>query len=88
MFAAFGGILYGYDTGTINGIIAMPAWLEIFGKSGVGTVTPENPQGDGITAGTTSLVVSLLSAGTFFGALLAYPTGDFLGRRYRPLFLI
>jgi MFS family permease len=88
VFAAFGGILYGYDTGTINGIIAMPAWLEIFGESGLDKITPENPQGNGITAGTTSLVVSLLSAGTFFGALLAYPTGDFLGRRYRWLFLI
>lgn len=29
----------------------------------------------------TSLIVSILSAGTFFGALWAAPTGDFLGRR-------
>lgn len=29
-----------------------------------------------------ALVVSILSAGTFFGALTAAPFGDFLGRRY------
>jgi len=80
-FAAFGGILYGYDTGTISGIIAMPAWLEIYGSPGIGTATPENPQAYGITASTTSLVVSILSAGTFFGALAAYPVGDIIGRK-------
>jgi len=31
-FAAFGGILFGYDTGTISGIIAMQDWLHTFGK--------------------------------------------------------
>ncbi|CAK7235885.1 Plasma membrane low glucose sensor [Sporothrix bragantina] len=34
-----------------------------------------------LTTGQTSLVVSILSAGTFFGALAAGPTGDFFGRR-------
>jgi MFS family permease len=85
-FAAFGGILYGYDTGTISGIIAMPAWLRIYGEAGIGDVTAENPQGYGISSSTTSLVVSILSAGTFCGALAAYPTGDYLGRRYRLTF--
>jgi sugar porter (SP) family MFS transporter len=80
-FAAFGGILYGYDTGTISGIIAMPAWLQIFGQPGLGTQTADNPQAYGISAQTTSLVVSILSAGTFFGALGAYPVGDYLGRK-------
>jgi len=80
-FAAFGGILFGYDTGTISGIIAMPAWLKIYGSPGIGTVTPDNPNAYGITASTTSLVVSILSAGTFFGALAAYPVGDIIGRK-------
>lgn len=39
-------------------------------------------QADGtITASEDALIVSILSAGTFFGALLAAPFGDLLGRR-------
>jgi MFS family permease len=34
-----------------------------------------------ITAAQDSLIVSILSAGTFFGALTAAPIGDLLGRR-------
>ena len=59
----------------------MPAWLKIYGQPGLGDVTSDNPQGYGITASTTSLVVSILSAGTFFGALAAYPVGDAIGRK-------
>ncbi|KAG6836088.1 hypothetical protein H0H93_011500 [Arthromyces matolae] len=35
-FAAFGGILFGYDTGTIGGIMAMPDWLQQFVIAGFG----------------------------------------------------
>jgi len=35
----------------------------------------------GITASQSSEIVSILSAGTFFGALTAAPTCDFFGRR-------
>jgi SP family sugar:H+ symporter-like MFS transporter len=39
-------------------------------------------QPDGkLTASEDSLIVSILSAGTFFGALLAAPCADILGRR-------
>ncbi|KAG6852754.1 hypothetical protein C0991_009332 [Blastosporella zonata] len=74
-FAAFGGILFGYDTGTIGGIIAMDDWLHLFGKydDTLKWYLPTNDQ---------SLVVSILSAGTFFGALLAYPMGDMVGRKW------
>ncbi|CAF3706369.1 unnamed protein product [Rotaria sordida] len=74
-FAAFGGFLYGYDTGTIAGIIDMNYFLQTFGDR----------QSDGtyqLTSQNKSLIVSILSAGTFFGALLGYPAGDFLGRRW------
>lgn len=35
-----------------------------------------------ITPAQDSLIVSILSAGTFFGALLAAPVADFIGRRW------
>lgn len=46
MFAAFAGILYGYDTGTISGIQTMDYWKKEF----------DNPSEDKI-----SLIVSILS---------------------------
>lgn len=49
----------------------MPYWLETFSTDGTNT----------ITAAQKSLIVSILSAGTFFGALTAAPTGDFFGRK-------
>ncbi|KIM38716.1 hypothetical protein M413DRAFT_75786 [Hebeloma cylindrosporum] len=74
-FVGFGGILFGYDTGTIGGIIAMDDWLHTFGKfdSSLGYYLATNDK---------SLVVSILSAGTFFGALLAFPMGDMVGRKW------
>ncbi|EIM86920.1 MFS monosaccharide transporter [Stereum hirsutum FP-91666 SS1] len=77
-FAAFGGILYGYDTGTISGIIAMNDWLCTFGDVAGDSCT--------ITSSTKSLVVSILSAGTFFGALASAPVGDYLGRKWGLIF--
>ncbi|KAG9519001.1 general substrate transporter, partial [Aureobasidium melanogenum] len=75
-FAAFGGVLYGYDTGTISDILAMPYWLKLFA-----THTDPTTGKPAITSGQSSEIVSLLSVGTFFGALLAAPTGDLLGRK-------
>ncbi|ELU43663.1 sugar (and other) transporter domain-containing protein [Rhizoctonia solani AG-1 IA] len=78
-FAAFGGILYGYDTGVISGIKEMDDWLRTFGHQ---TATGKYA----ITTGQESLVVSILSAGTFVGALLAAPVGDFIGRKWGVVF--
>ncbi|KAI4720891.1 general substrate transporter [Aureobasidium sp. EXF-10727] len=74
-FVAFGGVLYGYDTGTISDILAMDYWLKLFATHTDATGAPI------ITASQSSEIVSLLSVGTFFGALLAAPSGDFLGRK-------
>lgn len=53
----------------------MPYWLS-------GFATEVNAQGEPeLTASQDSLIVSILSAGTFFGALTAAPFGDLLGRR-------
>ncbi|OBT53655.1 hypothetical protein VE04_06101 [Pseudogymnoascus sp. 24MN13] len=75
-FVAFGGILFGYDTGTISGIIAMDYWKALF------TDGTRDANGDpDISASNTAAIVSILSAGTFFGSLSAAPFADFLGRR-------
>ncbi|OAL07174.1 general substrate transporter [Phaeosphaeriaceae sp. SRC1lsM3a] len=76
LFVAFGGVLFGYDTGTIGGILGMKYWRDTFSTG------YRNKDGDlDITAEQSSLIVSILSAGTFFGALTAAPSADFLGRR-------
>ncbi|EKM81722.1 hypothetical protein AGABI1DRAFT_90109 [Agaricus bisporus var. burnettii JB137-S8] len=79
-FSAFGGILFGYDTGVINGVKVMAPWLERFG---------DTVDADGLAALSSSresLVVSILSAGTFFGALLGAPAADYLGRKWGIIF--
>ncbi|KJA21011.1 hypothetical protein HYPSUDRAFT_42596 [Hypholoma sublateritium FD-334 SS-4] len=80
-FAGFGGILFGYDTGTIGGVIAMDNWLENFGKFDISLIDNGN-NGWFIPTNDKSLVVSILSAGTFFGALFAFPMGDRVGRKW------
>ncbi|KAH7313807.1 glucose transporter-like protein [Stachybotrys elegans] len=75
-FVAFGGVLFGYDTGTISGILAMPYWQRLF-STGYRDV-------DGnlnITTSQESAIVSILSAGTFFGALASPFMADHIGRR-------
>jgi hypothetical protein len=64
------------DTGYISGVKEMPYWVDKFGSLNSATGEME------ITSGRDSLVTSILSAGTFCGALLSYPLGDHLGRRY------
>ncbi|KAF8515073.1 MFS monosaccharide transporter [Gautieria morchelliformis] len=78
-FAAFGGILYGYDTGTISGIIVMNDWLCTFGGPVVNPAAGAAPCA--ISTSQQSLVVSILSLGTIFGALAAAPVADRAGRR-------
>jgi SP family sugar:H+ symporter-like MFS transporter len=63
-----------YDTGTISGIIAMKYWQTH------GFADASNNYN--LTASQDSLIVSILSAGTFFGALSAAPIADIIGRRF------
>ncbi|KAJ5114381.1 Major facilitator-type transporter ecdD [Penicillium alfredii] len=77
LFVAFGGVLFGYDTGTISGILAMEYWRKMFST---GYVNPKDHMPD-VTSSQSSMIVSLLSAGTFFGALFAAPMADYFGRR-------
>lgn len=76
VFAAFAGILYGYDTGTISGILAMDYVTASFPKDGSGK----------FTSGESSLIVSILSLGTFIGSLAGSYFADKVGRRTTIIF--
>lgn len=71
MVSAFGGVLYGYDTGTISGIMGMDYVLDTFPK------TPGE-----FSSSEHSLIVSILSLGTFFGSLAGSYFADWFGRRF------
>ncbi|RJE26338.1 transporter [Aspergillus sclerotialis] len=77
-FAAFGGIFFGYDSGYINGVMAMDYFIETF--EGLDPVTTP-PEDFVIPSWKKSLITSILSAGTFFGALIAGDLADWFGRR-------
>lgn len=77
LFVAFGGVLFGYDTGTIGGILGMKYWRNQFST---GYINLKDNERD-VTSSQTSEIVSILSAGTFFGALTAAPVADWVGRR-------
>lgn len=64
-----------YDTGTISGIIVMPYWKAQFSTGYT------DDKGPNITTSQESAIVSILSAGTFFGALASPFLADYLGRR-------
>ena len=55
----------------------MKHWREMFST---GYVNPKDHLPD-VTSSQSSMIVSLLSAGTFFGALGAAPVADYFGRR-------
>jgi MFS transporter, SP family, sugar:H+ symporter len=69
---------HSYDTGTIGGILAMPYWRKTFST---GYINEKDHMLD-VTSSEKSMIVSILSAGTFFGALLSGPVADFIGRRW------
>ncbi|KAI5477310.1 hypothetical protein MNV49_006531 [Pseudohyphozyma bogoriensis] len=74
MFAAFGGFLFGYDTGYISGVKGMQYFIDTYGD-----LQPDGKYA--ISTSTDSLITSILSVGTFFGALASAPVGSYLGRK-------
>ncbi|KAJ5646080.1 Major facilitator-type transporter ecdD [Penicillium lividum] len=78
-FASFGGILNGYDSGYISGVLGMDYVKEHFGQSRI--PTKEDPSEFILPSSRKSLITSILSAGTFFGALLGGVLAERFGRR-------
>lgn len=73
-FASFGGIFFGYDSGYINGVLNSPRFIAEVNGSYV--------DGDKLSSSNTSLITSILSAGTFFGAIMAGDISDMIGRKW------
>ncbi|CAG8957307.1 hypothetical protein HYFRA_00010730 [Hymenoscyphus fraxineus] len=71
-FASFGGIFFGYDSGYINGVNGSDIFIQLVEGQGAEKLTSSNQ----------SLIVSILSAGTFFGALVAGDMADRIGRKW------
>jgi sugar porter (SP) family MFS transporter len=78
IFIAFGGFLFGYDMGVISGCLIMPDFIRRFGQETDGQYY--------LSSSRQSIIVSLLSAGTFCGAIAQAFTSDRLGRRGSILF--
>jgi len=96
-FAAFGGIFFGYDTGWMGGVLGMDYFINQYTGEQYPEIKfanmpgGYNPKSDEVKAyrKTTfvvsqshqSLTTAILSAGTFFGAIIAGDLADFIGRR-------
>ncbi|VUC35203.1 unnamed protein product [Clonostachys rosea] len=83
LFVASGGILFGYDTGAINGILAMRAFKDQFD-----THCDAKSKSLDICTNDTAILVAILSAGTAFGSLLAAPASVSFGRRITMLIAV
>ncbi|EME84253.1 uncharacterized protein MYCFIDRAFT_133500 [Pseudocercospora fijiensis CIRAD86] len=69
--ASFGGMLFGWDTGLIGGVLTMKSFQDSFGLV-EGTPEYSNLSGN---------IVSVLQAGCFFGAMSSFYVSDTFGRR-------
>jgi sugar porter (SP) family MFS transporter len=82
-FASFGGIFFGYDSGYISGVMAMNYFVHLY--TGLPIPGPNATTAEttafALPAWKKSLITSVLSAGTFFGALIAGDLADWFGRR-------
>ncbi|RAL14472.1 sugar porter family MFS transporter [Aspergillus homomorphus CBS 101889] len=72
-----GSLLFGYDTGVMGSVLSLDSFKNDFGlpTDSTGFASEKNSQ-------VSSNVVSLLTAGCFFGAIAAAPLNERIGRRY------
>jgi sugar porter (SP) family MFS transporter len=82
-FAALGGLFFGYDIGWMGGVLGMPYFIHLYTKFPYPPNVNSNnlPPDFALPAWEKSLTTSILSAGTFFGALIAGDIADHIGRR-------
>ncbi|KAH7091515.1 general substrate transporter [Paraphoma chrysanthemicola] len=74
--ASFGGMLFGWDTGLIGGVLTMNAFQHSFNL---------DPRSDDF-ANLQGNIVSVLQAGCFFGALASFYVSDTFGRKRALIF--
>ncbi|EMD89340.1 hypothetical protein COCC4DRAFT_138114 [Bipolaris maydis ATCC 48331] len=75
--AYMGSLLFGYDTGVMGSVLALKSFKRDFGLP-----TEKSGFADSKNAAVSSNVVSLLTAGCFFGAIGAAWLNERFGRRY------
>ncbi|KAF7869651.1 hypothetical protein EAF04_004435 [Stromatinia cepivora] len=82
-FASFGGIFFGYDSGYISGVMGMPYFIHLYTGKPIPGHDASKAVKDAfvLPASDKSLITSILSAGTFFGAIIAGDLADWIGRR-------
>ncbi|CCH41272.1 High-affinity hexose transporter HXT6 [Wickerhamomyces ciferrii] len=74
LMVAFGGFVFGWDTGTIGGFVNHTDFIRRFGQM--------NSEGDYFLSKVrVGLIVSIFNIGCAFGGILLAPLGDRLGRR-------
>jgi len=71
-FASFGGIFFGYDSAYVNGVLGNQIFID----------NVEGPGHDAVSSSHQSLIVSILSLGTFIGAIAGGDLADFIGRKW------
>ncbi|KAH6676663.1 general substrate transporter [Halenospora varia] len=82
-FASFGGIFFGFDSGYISGVMGMNYFIHLYTGLPIppADASKEVLKAFALPAWKKSLITSILSAGTFFGALIAGDLADWIGRR-------
>jgi MFS family permease len=81
-FASFGGIFFGYDSGYINGVTGSAVFIRLIEGDAVVDAAIAAGVAPALSSSHLSLITSILSAGTFFGALIAGDMADIIGRKW------